>query len=150
MTVKMTQPAIHIRVLGAARYDLREFEQAVQEARDLLADGQFQQAAALLRSAAQLWRGPAFAGLGDGFLGAEAERLDELRLAALEMRITADLACGHHEQLVPELRGLTAEHRLRESFWASLMLALNASGHQSAALAAYEQIRTALRDDFGS
>ncbi|TQM84539.1 DNA-binding SARP family transcriptional activator [Saccharothrix saharensis] len=137
-------------VLGAARYDLRELEDAVRTARGLLTGGEFEQAAALLRAAADLWRGPAFGGLGDGFLRAEAERLDELRLAALELRITAEIECGHHEQLIPELRGLTAQHPLRESFWASLLLGLGGSGQQSAALAAYERIRTALREEFGA
>ncbi|ALG12672.1 AfsR/SARP family transcriptional regulator [Kibdelosporangium phytohabitans] len=137
-------------VLGTARYDLRELEEAVRTARDLLAEGEFEQAAALLRVAADLWHGPAFGGLGEGFLRAEAERLDELGLVALESRITAEIECGHYEQLVPELRGLTAQHPLRESFWASLVLGLGGSGQQSAALAAYEQIRTALREEFGA
>ncbi|GAA2793157.1 AfsR/SARP family transcriptional regulator [Crossiella cryophila] len=137
-------------VLGAARYDAREFTEAVQAARDLLARAEFEPGAALLREALRLWRGPAFTGLGGGFLLAEAERLDELRMAALEMRCTADLACGRHERLVPELRGLVAEYPLRESFWALLMHALLRSGQQSAALAAYEQIRSTLREEFGT
>ncbi|MBP2478582.1 DNA-binding SARP family transcriptional activator/Tfp pilus assembly protein PilF [Crossiella equi] len=137
-------------VLGGARYDLPEFEDAVLTARERLAEREFEQAAELLREALGLWHGPAFAGLGDGFLRAEAERLDELRLAAVELRCTADLECGRYERLVPELRGLTAEYPLREPFWALLMLALARSGQQSAALAAYEQIRSALREEFGS
>ncbi|GAA0247198.1 tetratricopeptide repeat protein [Saccharothrix mutabilis subsp. mutabilis] len=137
-------------VLGVAWYDLRELEESVSAARGLIAEGAFERAAALLRSAAGWWRGPAFGGLGDGFLRAEAERLDELRLVALELRIAAEIECGHHEQLIPELRGLTAQYPLRESFWASLLLGLGGSGQQSAALAAYEQVRAALREEYGA
>ena len=42
------------------------------------------------------------------------ERLDELRLAALEERIDAELALGRHAALVAELEALVAEHPLRE------------------------------------
>ena len=42
-----------------------------------------------------LWRGPAFADLAaEGSLAGEIARLEELRLAALEDRIAADLALG--------------------------------------------------------
>ncbi|MDF2258952.1 BTAD domain-containing putative transcriptional regulator [Streptomyces ferralitis] len=37
-------------------------------------------------------------------------RLRELRLAAVEDRIAAELALGAHRDLVPELRDLVAEH----------------------------------------
>ena len=48
--------------------------------------------------------------------GAEAERLDELRLTALELRYDAELACGRHDAVVAELEALTAEHPFRERF----------------------------------
>ena len=44
-------------------------------------------------------------------LVAESLRLDEMRVHALEQRIEADLECGHHAELVGELRALVAEHR---------------------------------------
>ena len=72
-------------------------------------------AAARLREALALWRGPPLADLAyEPFAQAEIARLEELRLAALEQRIEADLALGRHAQLVGELEALVAEHPLRE------------------------------------
>ena len=54
-------------------------------------------ASRLLREALALWRGPALAEFDDEpFARVEAARLEELRLAALEERIEADLALGRH------------------------------------------------------
>ena len=56
--------------------------------------------ASLLREALALWRGPPLAELGEEpFARVEAGRLEELRLAALEERIEADLALGRHAEL---------------------------------------------------
>ena len=56
-----------------------------------------------------LWRGPALADLAyESFAQAEIARLEELRLAALEQRIDADLALGRHAELVGELEALVA------------------------------------------
>ena len=71
------------------------------------------------------------------FAHAEAARLAELRLAALEDRLDADLALGRHKALVPGLEALLAEHRLRERFAAQLMLALYRAGRQPDASRVY-------------
>ena len=63
-------------------------------------------------------------------------RLDELRLAALERRIEADLELGRHAELVAELEALVGLHPLRERLCGQLMLALYRSGRQADALAA--------------
>ena len=52
-----------------------------------------------------LWRGPAFADVTrTPAVAAEADRLDELRLVATELRIEAELAAGRDGTVVPELR----------------------------------------------
>ena len=76
--------------------------------------------------------------------------LDQLRGQALEWRIEGDLHDGHHEQLIPELRDLTARHPLREHFHGQLMLALYRSGRQAEALAAYQGARDALVGELGA
>ena len=71
-----------------------------------------------------LWRGPALADLDEPHFGAEAARLEGLRLAALENLAEAELAAGRHARLVPELERSAAEHPERERLRAQLMLAL--------------------------
>ena len=100
-----------------------------------------------LRRALALWRGPALADLAyEAFAQAEIARLEELRLAALEQRIDADLAAGRHAELVGELEALVAEHPLRERLRGQLMLALYRSGRQAEALDAYRQARRELAE----
>jgi DNA-binding SARP family transcriptional activator len=118
--------------------DLERFEQLVSEGHEALGAGRTAAAAALLRSAEQLWEGRPFADLEfEPFGRLEVERLEELRLAAVEERIDAELALGHPLALVPELETLAAEHPYREHFRAQLMLALYRSGRQAEGLAVY-------------
>jgi DNA-binding SARP family transcriptional activator len=67
----------------------------------------------------------------DDFARAEAPRIEELRLHALELEIDAELALGRHDALVPELERLVAEAPLHERFRAQLMLALYRAGRPS-------------------
>ena len=93
--------------------------------------------------ALDLWRGPALADLAtETSLRSEAARLDELKLAALEERIEAQLTLGELGEVIGELEGLTARHPLRERFWEQLMLALYRSGRQAEALGAYQRARS--------
>ena len=107
-------------------------------------------ALSLLRRGLALWRGPAYGEFGyEEFARGEAERLEELRLAALEARFEAELALGRHADLVPELCALAAEHPLREPLQAQAMLALYRSGRQSEALDIYRTLHTRLREELG-
>ena len=76
-------------------------------------------------------------------------RLEELRLAALEQRIEAELATGRHAELVGELEARVAEHPLRERLCGQLMLALYRSGRQAEALDAFRHARESLVEDLG-
>ena len=107
-------------------------------------------AAATLRQALALWRGPALVEVAGTSAGrAVAARLDELRLTALENRIDADLRRGVTAGLVAELEGLVVEHPTREPLAARLMRALQAAGRRGAALEVYGQIRERLADELG-
>jgi DNA-binding SARP family transcriptional activator len=126
--------------------DLLRFEQLVEEAMRAPAD----HAARLLRDALSLWRGPALADVAsEPFAQAEILRLEEVRLAALELRIEADLALGRQRELVAELEVLVHEHPLRERPRAQLMLALYRSGRQAEALDLYREGRRLLVDQLG-
>ena len=107
-------------------------------------------AGASLREALELWRGPALAEFAyESWAQPAIARLDELRLAALEARIDADLSTGGGVELVGELEALIHEHPLRERLRGQLMLALYRAGRQADALEAYRQARSALVDELG-
>jgi class 3 adenylate cyclase/DNA-binding SARP family transcriptional activator/tetratricopeptide (TPR) repeat protein len=136
--------------LEPGELDLDRFEELRGRAREAFDHGDPETAAALLREALGLWRGPALAELAAGGLVAiEIARLEEVRLATLEGRIEADLALGRHAQLVPELEALVARHRLRERLCGQLMLALYGSGRQAEALRVYRETRDALVKELG-
>jgi predicted ATPase/DNA-binding SARP family transcriptional activator len=107
-------------------------------------------AAAALREALSLWRGPALAEFREESwaLGA-AVRLDELRLASLERLNDARLTLGEHGELCGELEHLVDENPLRERLWGQLMLALYRSGRQADALRAFQRLRERLVDELG-
>ncbi len=130
--------------------DLDRFERLFAEGRQSLVAGDAGLAAAQLREALALWRGPPLAGVAEArFLDQERGHLDELRLSALEERIEADLTSGDGPELVGELESLVREHPLRERPAAQLMLALYRGGRQAEALAAYKQARDRLVDELG-
>src|SRR5688572_4349368 len=105
--------------------DLGRFEALIAEASRAFAGGDPQAASDALAVALALWRGPAIGDLATtNTARADRARLDELRAVALERRIDAELACGRHLELVPDLRRLVGEMPLREVFYARLMLAL--------------------------
>ena len=104
----------------------------------------------MLAEALGLWRGRALADVPPfALVTAEAERLEESRLSALELRIEADLGCGMHAQLVPELRRLLSDQPLREGLWGLLMQALDAAGRHAEALAAYGKAREVIAEELG-
>jgi predicted ATPase/DNA-binding SARP family transcriptional activator len=130
--------------------DLERFEELTERGRAELADANPDAAAATLRQALELWRGPAYEDVRyEAFAQAEVARLEELRLAALEDRIEADLALGRHRELVSELEALVAEHHGRERLCGQLMLALYRSGRQTAALDVFQHARETMRDELG-
>ena len=130
--------------------DARRFQLLLDEGRERLRGGEVEGAAATLAEALSLWRGPALADLVyEPFAQAEAARLEELRLVALEERIEAELTLGRHGELVAELEALVAAEPLRERVRRQLMLALYRCGRQADALAAYRDARRTLRDELG-
>jgi DNA-binding SARP family transcriptional activator len=133
--------------VAPAELDLQEFMRLADEGRHRLAVGEVEEASRALAAALALWRGPPLDGV-EG-LGAEAARLEERRLAALEDRIEADLRLGRHGTLVAELTALVAEQPIRERLRGHLMLALYRSGRQAEALAAFRDLRGRLVEELG-
>lgn len=133
----------------AEQLDATRFEQLVEQARGHAAQHNPMLARRLYAEALDLWDGPAFGGLSNGCLQPEAQRLEELRLTALEERISADLTCGHDANLVPELRTLVHDYPLREQLWAALMIALCRQGRRGEALSTFQSADRLLRNELG-
>jgi len=130
--------------------DAQQFEIMVRNGRRTFGAGDAEGAARDLAEALGLWRGKPLADVpATALVEAEAGRLAELRLDAIELRITAELACGGHVQAVPELRRLLADSPLREALWLLLMQALDGAGRHAEALEAYGQARAAIADELG-
>ena len=146
----VTRPPGYLLQVRPGELDSRRFEALAAAGNAALADGDAAAAVLRLDEALALWHGPALAGVDAArFAVAEAGRLEELRLAALESRAEAHLACGRHRELIAELETLTAAHPLRERLWAAQMLALYGSGRQADALRTYRAVHAILADDLG-
>ncbi len=142
-------PGYQLR-LQPGELDAEQFQALAGQGRRTLAEGDFRAAADVLAEALGLWRGRALADVPPfALVTAEAERLEESRLTALELRTEADLGCGMHAQLVPELRRLLSDQPLREGLWGLLMQALDAAGRHAEALAAYGQAREVIAEELG-
>ena len=136
--------------LAPGQLDVDEFERLAAEGRRALSEGDPASAAERLREALGVWRGPALVDFAyESFAEPEIARLEEARLAALEDRVDADLALGHHAQVVGALEPLISEHPYRERLRAQLMLALYRCDRQADGLQAYQNARRKLGEDLG-
>jgi DNA-binding SARP family transcriptional activator/DNA-binding beta-propeller fold protein YncE len=145
-----TRPQGYALRLDREQVDLYRFEDLLDRGRTALQHEEPGAAAAILREALALWRGAPLAGLeAEPFARPAAARLDDLRLAAIELRIEADLALGRHTAVVGELERLVSEEPFREGFRRQLILALYRSGRQADALAAYRSARRTLVEELG-
>ena len=104
----------------------------------------------MLGDALDLWRGGAYAGqVESSAIAAEATRLEELRLVAVEDRCAVQLELGRNSAVIAELERHVAQHPLRERLWGLLVLGLYREGRQGEALGAYERARTVLAEELG-
>jgi DNA-binding SARP family transcriptional activator/tetratricopeptide (TPR) repeat protein len=136
----------YVLELGEHTFDARHFERAARSGSEALAAGDPNLARERLHAALAEWRGPALAEFAyEPFAEREAERLEAMRLAVLEDRITADLGCGA-TGLVPELEQLVAAHPLRERLWEHLLVALYRAGRQTDAIRRANDVRQLLAE----
>jgi DNA-binding SARP family transcriptional activator len=146
----VTRPAGYLVAAGAGELDVTRFAELAGAGRAAARAGLWEVAAGQLSAALGLWRGQPLADVPSQVLAAvEVPRLAEMRLAAVEARIDADLHLGRHREVIAELAALAGAEPLRERLHELLMLALYRSGQQAAALAAYRQARRQLIDQVG-
>jgi DNA-binding SARP family transcriptional activator/pimeloyl-ACP methyl ester carboxylesterase/tetratricopeptide (TPR) repeat protein len=142
-----TRPPGYLLQVAPDELDVARFESLIAQGRVRDDAGE---RAARLRDALSLWHGEPLADLrGEAFAEREIARLEELRLAALEERIDAELALGRHHELVAELEALVAEDAFRERLRGQLMLALYRCGRQADALHAFQSGRRLLVEELG-
>ena len=132
-------------VLDAAR-----FERLVDEVRTAARAENAALALSLAERALALWRGRAYGELAyEDFARAESERLEELRLIALEERLAALLALGRHDDALGETLVLAGDQPFRERPHELAMLALYRAGRHAHALEHYASVRARLDDELG-
>ncbi|WP_051969362.1 AfsR/SARP family transcriptional regulator [Kitasatospora azatica] len=135
--------------VAATEFDLHRFTELRAQGLAALRAYEYEQAAALLDAALDVWRGEALLDVPSDTLHSEhADRLADERLQAVEARLSAELQLGRRS-VVPELHALTAAHPERERFWAQLMTALYREGRQAEALAVYQRVRRLLGTELG-
>ncbi|MBM0233291.1 AfsR/SARP family transcriptional regulator, partial [Micromonospora sp. STR1_7] len=130
--------------------DAGRFEAAVGETGRLLAAGRPAPALAALDAALGLWRGPAYADCAnEAWAVAEINRLDELRMLAVERRAEALLALGRPDEAAADLPAHLASNPLREDAWRLLAVARYRAGRQGDALAALREARDVVVAELG-
>jgi DNA-binding SARP family transcriptional activator len=139
----------------AGGYELRAGPEEIDYGRfgELVARGRGtadpHEAAALLRAAVKLWRGPALAGASAAFVEAVRSRLDDERHAAYEFLAEVELDLGRHADIVDELATVAAGAPLRERLHGQLMLALYRAGRPAEALTVARRLRRRLAEEHG-
>jgi YVTN family beta-propeller protein len=146
----VSRPFGYALTVSSEHVDSKRFEALVRGGERLLDEGRVDAAAEVLREGLSLWRGPPFADVQrTPALALEADRLDELRLVATELRIEAEVEAGRDGTVVPELEALVGAHPYRERLRADLMLALYRVGRQADALDVYRDGRRRLVEELG-
>jgi predicted ATPase/DNA-binding SARP family transcriptional activator len=122
----------------------------VAEARAAIRHGDPDVAVGLLAEAKVAFRGEPYEDVADGALPAgEAQRLQELRAAAVEEGFEAELARGCGERCIGDLEAYVQANPYRERAWGQLMHALYQAGRPANALAAYGRARVLLAAELG-
>jgi len=148
--VLVTQPPGYVLLVGPDELDATRFEYLVAQGHRLLTQAHPAGAKQHLSEAMALWRGAALAEFAfEQFAQPEAARLEQIRMAAHEDLLEAELALGNHAAVVGEITVAVGEHPLRERLWSLLMLALYRSGRQSEALRAFAMARHTLAEELG-
>ena len=147
--VLVSSGAGYVLHLVPGQPDAVAFEQDLGRARQLRKTGDPAGAVAALNSALALWRGIAFAGVPGPFAETERIRLGELRSMAAEERADVLLSLGRHEEVVPDLTAMVADHPLRERMRGLLMIALYRCGRHAEALRVFQDGRRVLAEELG-
>lgn len=130
--------------------DVQVFTDLLAQARHDASQGHVADAISVYDRALKLWRGEPLADIkGPPPWIPYIQKLIDTRLDALEERAILYVHNGQHSEAVGELRGLIAEHPLRESLWRQLMTAQSSAGQRAEAIDTYAKLRATLADELG-
>lgn len=130
--------------------DAGRFERLLKEGRDEFAKNRPENASKLLRSAIDLWRGPALANIAAGdILTGYIAHIEECKIQALELMVEVEKQLGRYRELIPELRALVSAYPLNEWFHGQLIMALSHAGRRAEALQEYQRLRSILQEELG-
>ncbi|MFE0148406.1 BTAD domain-containing putative transcriptional regulator [Nonomuraea sp. NPDC059007] len=135
----------YLLALDPSCVDSLVFADRLERARALPAD----RALAHLDEALGLWRGPALFGLPGPFAETEGQRLEELRLTAVEERAALLLDAGRDADALDGLEQVAHAHPLRERLWELLIRAQAGSGRRAEAVRSFERARHNLAEELG-
>ena len=137
------RPPGYLLTLPAPATDLVEVETVLAEAATSRDPAE---RVPLYEAALSRWHGNALDGAGgSGYLRRHADRLDTLRVTTTESLLADRLRLGRHQDALPDLEHLVAEHPLRERPAQLLITGLYRAGRAAEALAAYDRLVASLR-----
>src|SRR3954447_24540592 len=135
--VLQTRPPGYLLDTHALEVDVRDFADATGRGRSAAVQRQHAEAVRHFEAALALWRGEALADVRDApWAQAEAARLEQQRLDAVEDLAQARLDAGDPRRVAGDLVAFVDTHPLRERAWGLLALALYRCDRQADALAA--------------
>ncbi|QWF78393.1 AfsR/SARP family transcriptional regulator [Amycolatopsis sp. CA-230715] len=140
-----SRPSGYLVLVEPGELDLAEFEDHAHRA---FAEPDREKAAELGETACRCWRGEILEDLPHSHAwAATVARVTELRLTVREHRLKALIDRGAHADAIAELRGLVADHPLREELWENLVLALDGAGRATEARQVCDEAERVLREE---
>lgn len=139
----------YVLTVGKDALDLARFEELVRQGGRAEACREWAAAATCYHAALGLWRGDPLPDLSSVAATVERQRLEELRLVAVEGAASAEIEEGDHRRAIRELLRFVAQYPFRERPHALLMRALQRDGRVAEALAVYTALRRRMVDELG-
>jgi class 3 adenylate cyclase len=143
----LTREPGYVLLVEPESIDVGQFERLATAARATVSGSERVEK---LQQALALWHGAPFADIAfESFAQLEISRLEDLRLAARQDLIDAELELGNYADLLPQLDILIQQHPFDERLRGQQMLALYRAGRQAEALDAYQGTRRLLDEELG-
>jgi len=145
----MSQGAGDLRAIETDSIDALRFENGVHDGLAMVRSAP-DAARRKLGTALEMWKGPAMAEFTYApFAAPYINRLEDLRVAATEGMIEAEVEAGGGIEVAPQLESLIERYPLRERAYALLMTVLYRAGRQADALRVYRRAEARLAEELG-